>query len=690
MSARGTARRTRHCIIATVAVATIMAAGSATVATHADTAPAFTTLSPGQPPRLTETIPVQVVLLGYEQDAVPEEYFRGYLPNVARPIDRSRTWSRISDEFGDDWTWGDPGVAERVVELGLHYGFDHDVVYADQAYEDAFFGHLVNIGVDEADLTGPDVSLFQFFYNQQPGRALDITNNLVIDAGAVERWLVEHPAPGIDSNRNTVVLVNWWGRDDFRFHEYEPAGEPQSESGVNFAKTLWTTRLMAFGGTAPHDEESGFGRQSRTWFHDLSAGPDWRTGNWVIDDNLGFGPDPSWQTIFPPVWEYALGGAPDRVPLPDALGVITRFVAINLFFAASPLYGTDADAQMTTDVELDVTAYGEHGRPRLTPSLLRQELGDLLGTPPKLEVEHRPFSGTPARCHSAFLADERCRTETDPSVYPVDANFFGSAERVMSQWRDGSAGYEAPGFVYDASRVRKWIALADENWTDGSRSATHTMLDPPHLSAGYGTTTTMIHEYGHHFGVSHSHDGYETEWGPNGYSANHPRSGVFFFAWVGNEVNSVMSYLDINNDFSQFDVDNHQRWQAIRYLRAANMIAGQVVSSPRAASGAAHLARADVSFTAAQAALTAHDYRGAEARAADGYQAVRAAATAARVTVPTVDPWVMAAPGSWHGAATNKAFPPATEPVDEMAPSAKVPDDLRARFNALYPVNSRR
>lgn len=685
-----TRRPNRHLVAFVVLAAASLVAEGTIAAAPVEAEPAFVTLSPGHPPRLTETIPVQVVLLGYEQDLVPDDYFRGYLPSIARPIDRSRTWRRIDNEIGGDWTWADPGVEERVVELGLHYTFDHEVVYADEAYEDAFFAHLTSIGVDESDLTGADVSLFQYFYNQQPGRSLDITDNLVIDADAVERWLVEHPAPGIDPDRNTVVLINWWGRDDFRFHEYEAAGEPQSETGVNFPKTYWHTRLIAFGGTASHDEESGFGRQSRTWFHDLSAGPDYSTGNWVIDDNLGFGPDPSWQTIFPPVWEYAFGGAPGRWPLPNALGVITRFVAINLLFAASPLYGTDADAQMTTDVELDVTAHGKNGRPRLTPSLLRQELGDLLGAEPTVEVEYRPFSGTPAECHRAFLEDERCRPETDPSVYPLEANFFVSAERQLPQWRDRSAAYEAPGFVYDATSVRRWVALADDNWTDGSRTATHTMLDPFHSAIGLGTTSTMIHEYGHHFGVSHPHDGYETEWGPSDYTANDDEFGLFYFAWVGSEVNSVMSYLHLNNDFSQFDVDNYQRWQAIRYLRAANMIAGQILSSPRAGSGATHLATADASFTAAQQALTAHDYRGAEAKAAEGYQSVRAAATAANVTVPTVDPWTMTAPGSWNGNGPHEAFAPATDPIDEAIAGAQVPGELVERFNARYPESKRR
>jgi hypothetical protein len=671
-------------VLALAAVAAAVAGLAPAVPAGAVPPPAFTTLAPGQRARLHETLPVQVVLVGYEPDVVPEETLREYLPGTARPIDRSRAARAILQQLGDDATWATPGVAEIVVahELGLTYTFDHTVVYADDVYEDAFFGYLTSIGREESDVTGYDISLYQFLYNQQPGRALDITDNLVVDAVSVERWLLEHPAPGIDPDRDTVVLVNWWGRDDFRFHEYQVPGDPQSETGVQMGETYWSTRLIGWGGTGPHDEESGFGRESRTWFHDLSAGPDWRSGGWVIDDPLGFGPDPSWQTIFPPAWEYLTGHALDRWPLPDALGAITRFVAVNLLFAASPLYGTDADARMDQDIELDVTVYGDHGRPLLTPALLAQEIGDLLGTTPRVDVSRQGLTGTPAQCFEAFVGAQRCRPETDPAVYPSDADFFVAAEREIRQWRDGSAAYEAPGFVYAATGRPKWLGFADENWTDGTRTAVYSLPTQESLAAGLGATSALIHEYGHHFGVGHSHDGYETEWGPYAYRAGDDEFGVFFFAWVGDEVSSVMTYLDLNNDFSQFDLDNFRRWQAARYLRAGNLIAADVLASRQAAAGRPALASADASFTAAQRALDAHDYATAEARAAAGYRSVREAATAARVAVDTMDRWAMTPHGRWHGHPSVAAHSPSTDPVDARAGAAEPPADLLARFEA--------
>jgi hypothetical protein len=648
--------------------------------------PSYTTLQPGGPADLEEVVPVQVVLLGYEAEDVPPDWFAEYLPNTATPIDRSRTWRALQQRFGEDVRWDTPGVADYVQELGLHYVFDTEVVYTDVEYEDEFFGYLTSIGVDEWDRSGHDTSFFQFLYNLQPGRALDITNNLVIDPVAVERWLVEHPAPGIDPERNTVVFVNWWGRDDFRFHDYEVTGEPQSETGADFAAGPFEGRMIAWGGTAPHNEETGFGRESRTWFHDLSAGPDWRTGGWVIDDRLGGGPDPSWQTIFPPVWEYLAGNAEDRWPLPDALGVITRFVAVDLFFAPSPLYGTDSDARLTEDVELDVTVIGSHGRPLLTPSLLQQEVGDLLGSRPDLDVTRQTFTDTRRRCYDAFLAGKVCRPEVDPAVYTPDADFFLASEREIPQWRDGSAAYEAPGFVYAATGRPKWLGVADDNWSDGARSAAYSLPTTRTLELGYGVTSNLIHEYGHHFGLSHVHDGYESEWGPNSFAANDDEFGVFFFAWVGNEVSSVMSYMDVTNDFSQFDLDNHHRWEATRSLRAANLIAAAVLVSPGASAGHAALSRADERFTAAQEALSDHDYPAADALAWDGYLAAREAAAAASVGIPTTDRWAMLAPGRWQGQRRSPdAVHPGADPVDARVGAAERRSDLVERYESATP-----
>ena len=58
---------------------------------------------------------------------------------------------------------------------------------------------------------------------------------------------------------------------------------------------------------------------------------------------------------------------------------------------------------------------------------------------------------------------------------------------------------------------------------------------------------------------------------------------AFFFAWAGDENNTMMSYIDLNWDFSQFDRDNAARHQAAGYILNANVIAGRILGSRRPA-----------------------------------------------------------------------------------------------------------
>lgn len=610
--------------------------------------PSYTTLQPGQPANLREQRPVQVVFVGYDEAEVDPSYFREYLPPTIRPVDRVRSYAPDPPAY-----------------LGLQYSFDYALHYTDSSYEDAFFGYLRGIGVEEDRISGQDISLFQSFYNRQPGRSLDITDNLVISGPKVERWLVEHPAPGVDPERDTIVFVNWWGRPDFRFHEYEVIGDPQSETGVDFGATFWTRRLTAWGGTSATDEETGFGRASRTWFHDLSAGPEWRTSNWVIDDTLGgLGADPSKVTFFPPTWEYAAGNPAiaDRWPIPDALGVIARFVAMNMLMAASPLYGNDADANVPTDVELDVTVQNALSRPVFTPQLLLTELSELLGAAPKLDVEYQPFAGLPKKCAFDFAAWQRCRPELDPAVYEVEDNLYLGAQQTQAQWRDGSAEFEAPAFVQGSEADHAYLGVAADNSTDHTRAAAFSSPRTRTMNSGYGPTSTLIHEYGHFFGLSHTHDGWEGEWWQQNYAAQ--AQPMLFFTWLGNEVSSAMSYMFLTNDFSQFDLDNYGRWQTARFLKGANTIAADVLASRRAGAGAAELAKADQLFTQAQVALQNHDYDAAEANARAGYLAVRRAAANTGTAVPKSDiAWTTTQPGKWNNQRGADGVNPAADPI---------------------------
>ena len=132
------------------------------------------------------------------------------------------------------------------------------------------------------------------------------------------------------------------------------------------------------------------------------------------------------------------------------------------------------------------------------------------------------------------------------------------------------------------------LGYADDNWLDGTQSGVFSFVNPGVAAAGYGLTTTMIHEYGHHSSMSHPHDGYD----PQAQTDFDP-TGETFFAWLGDESNSIMSYIDVNWDFSQFDRDNSARHHAAGYALIANRIAADILRDRRRDRAAADLEAAD-------------------------------------------------------------------------------------------------
>ncbi len=133
---------------------------------------------------------------------------------------------------------------------------------------------------------------------------------------------------------------------------------------------------------------------------------------------------------------------------------------------------------------------------------------------------------------------------------------------------------------------------------------------------------------GHHVGLSHPHDGYDSEsrvdFGP---------TGDFFFAWAGDESNSIMSYIDLNWDFSQFDRDNMDRFQTAAFIEAANRLAEATLSAERPGRAADELRRADRAIGLAEDAFAAHAYPRAVGTAEGAYELALRGAREAGVDV---------------------------------------------------------
>jgi hypothetical protein len=585
-------------------------------------------LQPGQRAALDEEVPVNFVFVGYDRNDVDPAGFQNRLPDEYKPIVRSRYAYNESVEQS---------------LLGLNYTYDYNIRYANADYETRFFRFLSR-EARPAPLTD-----FQRLYNGNQPRfcnppggepqdcqtqgVRDIARNHEISGPAVEEWLAANPPTGVDTERNTVYLINWWGdgarpNEGFKHHVYTKTNEPDPDTGFNFGRLADSRKLVAWGGTTAEDEENGAGPTSRVWFHDLSAGPHSFTDNWNVDD-----PDITGDGVedyrMPPIWEYFTpGGYRGSARLGGDLARISRYVAIDLYFTSSPLYPPEFTPRLLPDeINLDVNTIegipGTNSSARYqTPGLVLREVDELHRLDYTIDQQDITYEQKARRCYFLWLRDVPCYPEEYPA-YPGAANLFLYGADNLDFLLDGEADerlYEAALLnwaVEDGERGQTSppiLGFADDNYEDGTQSFVFNFVSPA-IAEAYGLSTTEIHEYGHHLNLSHPFDGFdyetETEFGWDG---------EFYYTGFGNEVNSMMSYIDLNWDFSQFDRDNTDRFQAAAYINNANALAQEIQADPDAALAAEELAAADAAYGRAKTSLDAHDYAATFTNAREAYE----------------------------------------------------------------------
>ncbi|GAA4944910.1 hypothetical protein [Actinoplanes utahensis] len=619
-------------------VVAVLLGATAGPAASAGAAPSLGYLQPGGQPRLVEKVPVNVVFVGYEPEQVAKSAFTAELASGYEPVVRSRLWY---------------GVTEK---LGITYKYDYKLTYTGKSYEDRFFKQLGKLA-KPAPLTA-----YQQAYNDQAKNVLDITNNHTIDAPSVEKWLAFNPPAGVDTRRNTVFFVNWHGRSDFKHHVYTKTGEPDPDTGYDFGVQRESRKMIAWGGTTADDEETGLGATRRVWFHDLSAGPESWTMNYDIT-NADVDGDGVPDYRMPPIWEYAANGYRAPAALAGDLGKITRYVALNLLFTTSPLYPVELPTSgPPKTLDLDNNTYEgwpgvDASSQYITPELLVDELSELRWRNRfSHDLQDLPYDAKAEECYVGYLAGEQCYPDSD---LPASANLFlynqANLDRALDD--EGRVDYEIPMFNYavGAGVGTPGLGFADDNWVDGTQSYVFSFISPEVVERGYGLTTTQIHEVGHHLGLSHPHDGYDSATG-----VDYGPGGEFFFVNAGDENNSMMSYIDVNWDFSQFDRDNNDRFLTAAYWEAANKLAATVP----AGKGKLALKAADALLGGATKAFAAHDYRAAYALAEKAYYTVGA--------IPGVDKAGVAATlkAEANAARTSSKVHEPHEFIDTLAPES--------------------
>ena len=448
-------------------------AGLITIPFGASARGSFDHLHPGGFTPLREKVPVNFVFVGYEPDQVKRSKFLAGLPDRYRPQVRSKMF------------YGLPS------DLGIGYSYDYDVTYTNSAFEDRFFGTLSTLA-DPAPRT-----VYQQDYNAQATNVLNVRQNHFIDAPTVEQWLIDNAPYGVDTTQDTLFFINWWGRDDFKFHLYTKTDEPDPDTGYNFGIERESRKVIAWGGTTAADEENGVRGTHRVWFYDLSAGPESWTDNWNVDDaDLDGNGERDYR--MPAIWEYLTpGGDRNRRKLTGDLAKIARYVGIDLLFTTSPLYPPAlTPPRMPNSINLDINTYeawpGVDASNRyLDATLVRDEEAELLRLPTTLDRQDLALTGRAEFCFLRWVKGKIC-FRNRPQYPDAGANLFLYGALNRGRFTNGGGEYEATIFNYatDFDAGGGLLGYADDNWLDGTQSSVFAFVDPTIVEFGYGLSTT--------------------------------------------------------------------------------------------------------------------------------------------------------------------------------------------------------
>jgi hypothetical protein len=588
------------------------------------TTPSFTTFQPGQKREINQDLPINIVFVGYQPGSGPrdinEAVFRAGLPHRYRALDIGPSLY-IPSNVESDQIWN-----------GNSFDYNYNIVYASQAFEDAYFNYVPTISFPCL------VTVYQEYYNTQQSRSLDITDNSCVEANLAEKWLAENaPAMlGVDTSKNTVFLINWYGRSDFRFHTYLPFEHPDPDPDTGFNPSeVQQAEGIAWGGTTPDDPQSGLGSLRRVWFYDLSAGPDWRTTNYLLDAPEFGG---SFLYTMPPVWEYGNTSAyRPFVDLSGDLSKVTRYVALDCLFTTSPVYSPAlSPPKMPQSIQVDVNFFNgdptANGRDFLKADRLISELSAIRPYNTfSASITDQSFSGRVAeayQCARASMYGLNARSCYGGQPSFVDLFLYFRSHQL--QYINGGADYEVPVFSFFVPDNQGWrfTGLADDNHSDGTQSFIYTDSIPSRRQF-FGETVDVLHETGHHLGAAHPHDGFDYE----DFSLPSAQYGAYWFMWAGDLSDTIMSYQLESINFSQFDRDNMNRWMTAVYINQANAILPKILASPRAGQVNDLLNSGDADAASALVQYDQMDYLGAVLKAKSAYDKVLAAAAQINILI---------------------------------------------------------
>lgn len=579
-------------------------------------APSTATLQPGQHVTFEQNVPINLVFIGYKENDIRKQALLGELPGSYTPVVRYPQF------------YGLPGR-----DMGLKFNFNYNISFASNNLTNRFFNYLKQIGVQG------DPTVFQLAYNDQEKNVLDVNGPvLYIDAPSVESWLAGNL--NVSSQGYTVVFVNWYGRNDFKFHVYTKTDQPDIDTGFNFGDALNSRKMIAWGGTS-----------SRVWFYDLSAGPESWTTNWNVDDADVDG-DGVADYRMPPIWEYKSNGYRRPGALSTDLGLVTRYVAINLLFTPSPLYdpmvtAPDVRGRKIVHINMFEDDPDSLGTDWIDVDYVQDQLSTFQPYYNWVTnlVDRNPIDNRVQRAlriFSGVLQEDDCWNVFGDPFAELFCFFDASENRYLPDYRDTDHVIGVYAFNTTAETLGGQFGLlgvADDNWVDGTQTYVFEFGATAYRELGYGITSTTVHEVGHHIALSHPHDGYDSETG-----VDYGPGGDFYYAWSGDESDTVMSYLRVSRTFRQFNQDSMYRYEFAGYMNWANSLLDDVLAHPRVNKVQRKLARAEAHAAQAAASFNSWNYLDAVTNARLAYEQIALAAAELGIELPTDDIMLRVAP----------------------------------------------
>ena len=500
---------------------------------------------------LEDTLDINIVFVGFDNARIDTGLLESLLPETYTPINRYPTFY-------------DP---ENPEYLGIEFTLEYHFVFASERFTENLFDYINSIGT----LASP--TLFQgidpsWGYSAQPGALLTITENLWVPADPVEMWLEKNMKRIGHLEGYTIFFLDGYTNGYLPFHTYY-FDEPDFDTGHNFG-FMDSRQSIAFGG-----------KYDRVWFYDASAGPEyWSYNMWP---ELYWNPEAQAK---PPIWHYEVLVDP-VTRLSIDLAEVARFIAINLMFTSSSLYRPLLATKIHINVVMfeNATDVGYWGQDYFDPEIVEQVYEDFEPHKEwKVTFSDRNLMDYPV-LNEIFANWAQGEYSLYMPLFPyAEIDFYiyyymvsgldPFLDEEASEWAD----YSIPVFAYAVKDDQMGVQFgllgyADDDWTTGTQTFINA-FNTPYIttSLGYGFTSTIIHETGHHVGLSHPHDGYDSEfdldYGPGGY---------FLFVWSGDGSYTTMNYMANVGHFGVFNKDTLYRHEGAMYMKAVKDMMEEIV-----------------------------------------------------------------------------------------------------------------